>query len=195
MNTTDPSIAPQVSLAYMALTSADEIANSSVTLPNLSNAPAPADASVAANANPANETTSSSNLPMVVEEESESSVDVQKDVNGEPKNDNMNLDDSEQTEKVVEEDEPPTSQLRSTPSTETLATTGSQTTINEAVDIPLVPDRRPVPPPPPYANVDAKGKSTTSTNPFETSVGPQDPTKMLFGRQQDVTGMLHQQSN
>ncbi|KAJ2957037.1 hypothetical protein NQZ79_g7179 [Umbelopsis isabellina] len=185
MNTTDPSIAPQVSLAYMALTSADEIANSSVNLPNLSNAPAPADASVAANVNPADEI--KPDLPMVVEEELESTADDQKDVNGDAENDSMNLDGSEQTEKVAVEEELPASQLRSTPSTETLATTGSQTTINEAVDIPPAPDRRPVPPPPPYASIDAKGKSTTSTNPFETTVGPQDPTKMLFGRQQDVT--------
>ncbi|KAG2187037.1 hypothetical protein INT44_003265, partial [Umbelopsis vinacea] len=79
------------------------------------------------------------------------------------------------------------SQLRSTPSTETLATTGSQATINEAVDIPPLPERRPVPPPPAYAATEGKGKVTESTNPFESTVRAQDPSKMLFGRQQDVT--------
>lgn len=86
------------------------------------------------------------------------------------------------------ENEHQASQLRSFPSTETLATTGSQATINETVDVPPVPERGPVPPLLPYSASEGKGKVTESTNPFESSVRPQDPTKMLFGRQQDVTG-------
>ncbi|GAB5586731.1 ubiquitin-specific protease ubp2 [Umbelopsis nana] len=85
------------------------------------------------------------------------------------------------------ENEHQASQLRSFPSTETLATTGSQATINETVDVTPVPERGPVPLPLPYSASEGNGKVTESTNPFESSVRPQDPTKMLFGRQQDVT--------
>lgn len=225
----------------MALTSADEIANSTENfLAPLNTAQATShDTSlvVPVNANTGNDTIAKQELAAVAEEEETvtpdslgnaevpEAMDVLTEAsepdtmdenltseadaeapsvqeNDISENDNMKVDEEEDTsvsnEQQLEQDETTqlpsdeahyvSSQLRSIPSTETLATTGSQATINEAVDIPPLPERRPVPPPPSYSTTEGKGKVTESTNPFESTVRAQDPTKMLFGRQQDVTG-------
>ena len=240
-HTHELSIAPQENLAYMALTSADEIANSTENfLAPLNTAQATSDETSLVgpvNSNTGNETNAKQELAAVAEEEETVTPDSQGNAevpeamdvltegsqpdtmdenltseadaeapsvqeNDVSENDNMKVDEEEDTslsnEQQLEQDEtaqsPPdetnhvSSQLRSIPSTETLATTGSQATINEAVDIPPLPERRPVPPPPSYSTTEGKGKVTESTNPFESTVRAQDPTKMLFGRQQDVTG-------
>jgi hypothetical protein len=242
-HTHDLSIAPQENLAYMALTSADEIANSTENFlaPITTAQPSSDEASLIGpvNANTGKESNAKQELEAVTEEEetvtsdSQGNAEVPESMDvlteasdpdtmdenltseadaeapsvhendaSENENDNMKVDEEEDTspagEQQLEQDEtthsPPdeanhvSSQLRSIPSTETLATTGSQATINEAVDIPPLPERRPVPPPPSYSTTEGKGKTTESTNPFESTVRAQDPSKMLFGRQQDVTG-------
>lgn len=243
MHTQEISIAPQESLAYMALTSAEEIANSAINLnlkqlsesekatdvihtkvkPDLEvvpeeepamttdtneepNAPV-AEGDAAVSEESAATESDEMNVDAKEEEKSASSTLPEQDVaqdNISHQNDDDNVKEEEKAspstlpeQNVAQDDvshqidydyEQQSSQLRSSPSTDTLATTGSQATINETIDIPALPDRRPVPPPPPYSASDSKAKVTENTNPFESSVRAQDPTKMLFGRQQDVTG-------